>query len=311
LLRVGARYDTVKKLEGISAILGDDGFRRIVDLPDWLGPGRRNREPQFVICAFDYDVTRTTFFRSDSESATASFSAHVPATLAEAVHASSNAPVNFFNTPASFQRRRYWDGATGGYNNPALAGAIEAVANCERYDSSRDEIKILSIGSANVVLPRAEQTPGENPDLVVSPKERSLPRDLRKLATCILDDPPDAASFHAHVLLGGAMPPGPDDPVTDGPVVRMNPLIKPVRDSDDDPWRPPDGLALDRFKRLRDLDLDAIEQNEVEDIKVLAYEWLRDTVLNQPVRGARNSSAAEIGHHRYRDAKAQARAFDF
>lgn len=51
------------------------------------------------------------------------------ATLVEAVHASTNAPIRYYDEPAEVSGRRYWDGALGGYNNPVLAAVVEALAN--------------------------------------------------------------------------------------------------------------------------------------------------------------------------------------
>ena len=45
--------------------------------------------------------------------------------------------------------KRCWDGAIGGYNNPVLAGLIEALAN----GISLDAVRVLSIGTGSVRLP--------------------------------------------------------------------------------------------------------------------------------------------------------------
>jgi hypothetical protein len=309
---IGARYDTQKKLEGLTAILGADGNRQVESLPDWIGVGKRNRKPQLVICAFDYDATRARFFRSDPQSLSGSFGQHGPVSLVQAVHASANPPVNFFNNPTEFGDRRYWDGGIGGYNNPTLAAVIEAVANAGRYNTSIPEIKVLSLGTGNVVLPFLRVVPsGQKPVFIGQKESRSLKNDILKLATSILDDPPDAASFHAHILLGGRLPANPGPPVGDGPIVRMNPLIQPVRDADDKLWVAPPGLDEESFKRLCKLDLAADEQTDVDLIRDFANAWLNDGVLNQPIRATGDSLTVEIGHRSYRDAKAQAIIFDF
>src|SRR5258706_6426273 len=203
---IGAKYDTQKKLEGLRAIVGTDGDRTITSLPDWIGPGARNRQPQFMICSFDYDSKRARFFRSDDQSLSGSFGPHLDPKLVEAVHASANPPVNYFNNPALVGDYRFWDGGIGAYNNPCLAAAIEAVANAGRYQTSIPEIKILSLGTGNVMLPDVRDPSSEDPNLIVNRERRSLKVDLRKLAESILDDPPDAASFHTHNQLGGRLP---------------------------------------------------------------------------------------------------------
>lgn len=280
------------------------------DLPTQVPISGNGRKPQFVICGFDYDLNREVFFRSDLDSLASSSGNYPPVTLVQAIHASSNAPVNYFDAPAKFLGARYWDGAIGGYNNPIIAAAVEAVANASRYNTTPNEINILSLGTASVVLPLEHHLPHEDPDLVQHQTEANLRNDVLKLATSILDDPPDAASFHAHVLLGGALPSKPTpskpvSPVTNGPIVRMSPVIQPIPGSGK-PWDFPPGLNRDQFIQLSNLNMDAIEQSDVDLIVVLGKAWLGNGVLNQPIRANRDTLAVEIGHRWYADAKTQA-----
>jgi len=307
LFGIGPKYDTPAKLIGLEEILQETGEQSVTALPDSIGTGRHGRKPQFVFCSFGYDQNRAAFFRSDSASLAGSFAPHPDVTLAQAIHASTNAPVNYFDAPAEVGDRRYWDGAIGGYNNPVLAGVIEAAANADRYGTSLPEIKALSLGTGSVVLPVEQNVPGEDPALVQHKAEATLLRDLGKLATSILDDPPDAASFHAHVLLGGLIPANPAQIVATGPIVRMSPLVQPVPGAAGRPWDLPPGLTRLEFTQLCDLDMDAIEQSQVELIGTLARGWLDDKVLNQPIRANSKTLEVEIGQRWYRDAKAQAR----
>src|SRR5690606_16757877 len=76
--------------------------------------------------------------------------------LLDAIHASSNAPLNYFDQPAEIrtgyrdQRLNfpgwYWDGAVGGFNNPVLAGLVEAMTN--GHGKEADDYRILSLGTA-------------------------------------------------------------------------------------------------------------------------------------------------------------------
>ena len=124
-------------------------------------------------------------------------------TLAEAIHASTNAPVNYFDAPATFPDHpgRYWDGAIAGCNNPVLAAVTEAIAKSQ----APTDLAVLSIGTASVSLP----WPLSQANLrllylqqIVSP---GFVPDLQKLATSILDDPPDIATFLAHVMTGSGI----------------------------------------------------------------------------------------------------------
>jgi len=303
---IGPKYDAAAKLKGLKALLGPSGEQFVSAVPATIGANYSARNPDVVFCAFDYDSNREVFFRSNSQSLAASMSMHRDITVALAIHASSNAPLNYFDAPAQGPNgTRYWDGALGGYNNPLLAGVIEALANAAAYDTSRADIRALSIGTANVALPLQKHLPNENPHLVASPQNSTIVNDLQKLATSILDDPPDAASFHAHMMLDGGLPvPGSPTPVTDGRVVRLNPLIQPLPGSTTTPWVVPPGLSEGEFTALVGLDMDAIEQKQVLLISKLCDLWLKDNVANQPIRANRDSLAAEIGHARYSAAKA-------
>ena len=173
------------------------------------------RATDLLLLAYDYDTNRAKFLRTNPDSKAggqveqaktataqrqAGFAPHLKyrTTLAEAVHASTNAPVNYFDAPALIGYKtepiRTWDGAIAGYNNPILAGITEALAN----GVDRKTIRILSIGTAGAVLP----APGgifqsAQPFLVARPYSRGwwITGDLRKLSTCILESPPDVPTY--------------------------------------------------------------------------------------------------------------------
>lgn len=303
ILGIGPKYSTQGKLAGLKTILGPAGEQMMTDLPAAVGSGKSGREPQFVICAFDYDLNREVFFRSDTGSLSSSFTPARQATLVQAIHASSNAPVEYFDAPAKIRAHRYWDGGIGGYNNPVLAGAIEAVTNASRYDTTADEIQVLSLGTGSVVLPLETHAPHEDPTLVQHQEESGFITDLQKLATSIVDDPPDAATFHAHVLLGGAMPADAAHPFKEGSLVRMNPLVQPFKGSGDVPWVLPTGLNAQQFSALCGITMDAIKQEQMDLIETLAQAWLDSKVHNQPIRVNHDTLEVEIGDRWYRDAR--------
>jgi hypothetical protein len=298
---IGPKYDAAAKFTGIRAILGDEGDKPMSGLPDKIGAGRRGRKPHLVITAFHYDLNRGVFARSDQNSRCANFGPHRDFTLAQAVHASSNAPVNYFNAPAVIDGDRYWDGAIGGYNNPVHLAALEVVGNADLYDTKIGEITAVSLGTGSVALPLGP--PGGDPNLVRPHPAPTLTRDLAKLATSIVDDPPDAASFHAHILLGGALPRDKQHPVTTGPVVRLSPLLQPFPGTDGRPWDYPPGIKKKDFADLCKLDVDAIEPESVKLIECLRQAWHDDKARNQPIRANSETLAAEIGHGLYSEAK--------
>ena len=297
---IGPKYDAAAKLTGLSAALSPTGALPMTALSGIVGNNYRNVPVNFVICGFDYDSQRETFFRSDAASIAASGTPAVGATLAEAIHASSNAPVNYFDAPAQFLNRRYWDGAIGGYNNPVFAGVIEAIANAKRYGIVNNQIAALSLGTGSVAL-LPPDAPGNPPDAFVAARTTStIPHDLVKMAESILDDPPDAASFHTHVMLGGGLE---NLPVTDGPIVRMSPLIQPIRKADGT-WTYPSGLSPDQFGKLVNLDFDAHDIPDIALIQDLCNSWLADRSNNQPIRANAATTEAEIGHGKFSQALA-------
>jgi len=267
--------------------------------------------PKFLISAFDYDLRRETFFRSDTASL-ASTDVHKRApTVAEAIHASTNAPINYFDQPAtlpvspSFSPHRYSDGAIGGYNNPVLAAVTEALANAVRYGVGPDSLIALSLGTGNTALPLLEPDGPTtlSASLVVQQKPPGLVGDIGELAKSIVSDPPDAATYTAHLVLGGRGCCDPDASVT-GPVTRLNPMIQPQLVGR--AWTLPPGLNQAQFARLVALDMDAMAQADVELIDTFCTAWTLGAVANQAIRSTSEFQPL-IGHDRYRAAMTEAR----
>jgi uncharacterized protein len=314
---LGPKYSTVAKLTGLQTLLGN-GPVPLPATPLAAVPGAITPPPpalaglaitgptHFIIPSFDYDAGRARFFRSNTTSPAANFSAaDVTTTLACAVHASSDAPVNYFDLPAAFGGGQFWDGAVAGYNNPVLAGVLEILA----LGVARNQIDVLSIGTANVALP-----PGVAGNaLMQPPRTPGWPRlltDIGVMSSSILDDPPDVATFHAHFALTQSVPAGVATPVQDGPVVRLNPLIRPILDATNTwvaPALNPAGAAqsLADFKALAALGMDATQQSDVNLIVELATAWIAGTVRNQPIRWRTTEDVGcEIGFDNYPAARA-------
>jgi hypothetical protein len=304
---IGPKYSTAGKFAGLRAILGPNGDAFVSSVPGTVGSDPTNPKPHVVFCAFDYDTNRECFFRSDLGSRAASFAPQLQVTIAQAINASANPPVNYFDAPAGLpQHTRFWDGAVGGYNNPVLCGVIEALSNAGRYNTDRQSIRALSIGTGNVVLPPALGQTNEDPDLVAPHQASTILSDLKKMASSILDDPPDAATFHAHIMLGGPLPQSTADIPAASPIVRMNPLIQPLRGPDEVPWLLPEGLDRPGFVSLCNIPMDATDPNDIKQIQNLANLWFANAVPNQPIRANATTLQAEIGHGRHQLAKAAA-----
>lgn len=285
---IGPRYATAAKLKGLRELLPRRADVRLVDLPRQVG-----LPTHYMIVGHDYDTARSVFFRSNPASAAASFAPRPTPTLAEAVHASTDAPINYFDRAAEFSGGRYWDGATGGHNNPVLAAVIEALAN----GAAPSNVTALSIGTGTVRLPAA--TDKVKPPLATERIAQTLLRDVRAMALSVLDDPPDAATFIAHVALGQPLP-APGQVVSAGSVVRMNPVGRPVKQGDT--WTLPEGMTLSQFSSLAELELDAVEDAEVELIRKLGDGWLAGRIPNQAIRAGADFHC-EIGQATFAEAR--------
>jgi hypothetical protein len=293
LLKVGPKYSAANKLPALEAVLPLKGSVPIAQVAAGLRRPGSDADLHLLILAFDYDNNRATFFRSAQAGGGSWGTGDVAdVTLAEAIHASTNAPVNYFDEPASFPGKpeRYWDGAITGCNNPVQAGVTEAIVKGQ----SPTDIVALSMGTGSVVL--ASPRPGDIPSPYLRPIVKpDLLTDLKKLAGSILDDPPDIATFLAHVLTGSGV--GLGKPGADSRIIRMNPLISPVNKGGD--WVAPGSMTDQQFSYLADLDMDAIEQNQVDAISQYADLWLGSMAPNQPIRMNTDTLKAELGQDRF------------
>ena len=296
LIGIGPKYSATAKLPALRAALPKRG--------DWLLPdavadiaGAGGQPIHVLIAAFDYDRNRGTFFRSSEITGPDwGTSGKAQATVAQAIHASSNAPVNYFDAPAAFpgQPARYWDGAISGCNNPILAAVTEAIG----LGQTPANIVALSLGTANNALPWPR--PGDPPSLYTQPVGQcDLKGDVRKLATAILDDPPDTATFMAHVMTGRGA--GLDPTVSKSRIIRLNPLVSPMPSaaSAEDRWMPPGDMTPEQFKYISNLDLDAVEEEQVAAVSHLADLWINNRVRNQPVRMNSDTLECELGQETF------------
>ena len=296
LLGIGPKYSAANKLVALETLLPQTGNVPVIgSTANLKGPG--GQPVRLLIVGFDYDLNRATFFRS-VQAPGAGLGIRNPAdvTLAEAIHASSDAPVNYFDAPASFPERpeRYWDGGISGFNNPVLAAVTEAVVN----GVAPAGIAALSLGTGTVRLPLA--APGAaSSAFTQARKDSSLTADLAKLASSILDDPPDSASFIAHVMtLGDGV--FPEQAVSR--VARMSPLVTPVAGAGG--WQAPGGMTPAQFQYLCGIGMDAVQPAEVNAIAAYADLWLAGQAPNQLIHTNEAEPPYQLGYATYSEAKA-------
>ena len=291
---IGPKYSAAAKLPAIERLLPRTGDRPLAAAGDGV-TGPAGKPVHLLVIGFDYDRSRAKFFRSQPATGPAwGEGAPATVTLAGAVHASTNAPINYFDAPAEipFSLDRFWDGGISGCNNPVLAAVVEAIT----LGVSPGEIRALSLGTGTVHLPLA--APGAPASPFTAPRaSSSLPGDLAKLAGSILDDPPDAATFIAHAVTGGSG--GMSYPAVSR-VIRFNPMITPVSNAGQ--LAAPQGWTAAQFRYLCNLDMDAVEPNDVAYIDDWCSLWLGDHVPNQPIRMQGDSTRPEVGYGHYSEA---------
>jgi len=297
LIGIAPKYSTADKLTALQKQLPNFGSTKMASIPGRIAQSV-GRSPHFVIIGFDYDRRRATFFRSNLKSDAASTASPINPTLAEAINASSTAPIKYFDAPADIGSFRFWDGAIAGYNNPILGAVVEALAG----KVPAEDIQVLSIGTASVRRPIVPKNGIDDSGVMQLQQQSSPPNDLQELAGSIIDDPPDAATYIAHVTLRQPIPDSNQPTPTSGNIVRMSPMIQPVQRTDGS-WGPPIGLSVVDFNATANLDVDAIEQADVLKIQNLAIQWMADKVPNQAIRSNSENFHCEIGHSTFSQAK--------
>ncbi len=304
---VGPRYSTRRKYDTFLKLLPQVSSIPMYEVPALIGG---ERPTHFLIVAFDYNRNRSKFFRSDTHSKSRTvtiYSAYDNSseqisksdiTLTQAIHTSTNAPINYFdepalldyNTPDSGESDRYWDGAVGGYNNPILSAIVETVTN----GVSLNDIQVLSIGTGHISLPLKDNLHTTHDFLIEKNISPSFVNDVLKMTTAILGDPPDAATYMSYAIMY------PDLPVRSQNFVRLNPMLQPNLMSIKDKltWTIPEGLTATEFEQLTKLDFDATDLKDVELLEHFTNLWLNDKLPNQPIRNDKHMKCL-LGHETF------------
>ncbi len=322
---MGPKYSAKRKREGLIALLGPVIETPLKELPAIIG----KKELQLIITGFDYFRQRANFFRSNEKSETAKFSdSFADVTLAYAVHASSNAPVNYFDEPACIQinyadksvEARFWDGAVAGFNNPVLAGLTEALTNNAMILPviEMKDYCILSIGTGiakKAILTDYERS-SDADDRAMYRKNRNNPltftdtsikflHGVKTLAKSIVSDPPDTATFIAYAMLDPAL-------TNNANIIRINPCLEPVKNEEGDYILPAayrkDPNGFEKFVTLLNLELDAVSDEEIELIKDLCDKFIvdgdKECIPNQLIRGDPGGLFV-LGQLTYQEAKSK------
>jgi patatin-like phospholipase/acyl hydrolase len=335
---LGPKYSMQRKLEGLRKILAakDHMFNEksiqkpIIDTPLNELPAIIKKESlQLLIVGFDYFHERVSFFRSNPKSETDKFSAgkFYQVTLAHAIHSSSNAPISYFDAPAQInvsllngndsRTAWYWDGAVSGFNNPVLAGLIEAITN--NYKSPQ-EYSILSLGtgtgsqaiitdyeySSNPDIKAIYDKNKDNKDFAITNTSSGFLQDIKKMSESILDDPPDSSTFIAYSILDPSLS-------NKANLIRINPCTRAVLNNATGLYDAPEVYrnmqdGVQTFKDLMNLGMDAVKDKEVNLIDEMCNKFIVNDsspcLDNQLIRGDAGTGVY-LGQPNYREAKAK------
>jgi hypothetical protein len=285
----GAKWSTEGKQKGLEDVLGASFASTPMSA---LAP---LTTAKIMIPAFEYERQRAVYFRSYRSKA---HDQDCNTRLSDAINASSTAPVAYFDWPSrAADGTMYWDGAIAGYNNPVMAGVIEAMT----LGVKPADMRVLTIGTGTYrLLPPGIQPPAR-PELVAKGDHPTPLGDLKKLAGSITDDPPDAASYTAHVVLGNDTAANPAAGQPPASLVRLSVCLQPKLSAGQ--WNPPPPLSGDEFKRLGKLELDAIKPDDLRLLEKAGLLWLSGNIDNQPVR-PNPTMTSQIGHDTFEDGHA-------
>jgi hypothetical protein len=324
-----SRYDVTAKRAGIQRLLreanssyGEDSSNTpVTGLRELLQEQREGTYPHFFFTTFDYERKNTVLFRSYAlRGAPNGIDALLNISLTDAINATTNAPILYFNAPVEVHAEghtyKFWDGGVTGLNNPIERAVIEALA----CGIGKEKLRILSLGTGSVKAPHEYELRTEFTNAIVdasraeiafaAPPSRGLfglgglLADIKHMAQSIVELPPDAALMSSWFLL---MSPS-SEPSTD-PIVRMSPYLAAIGlDADEHPVTPggppvatvvthapefvagidamefPEPPTLKGFKHLLELQLDT---DDIASLKQLGEAWTKwgpqSRVRNQPV----------------------------
>lgn len=254
------RWAESGKLKALQTLLGAVGAQALntLNLP-------------IAICAYDLDRSTEVIFRAYDTILDKDADVFVP-TLAEAVNASSNAPIVYFDAPATITNqlnpadtRRFWDGGLGSYNLPVRAGLAEAHA------LGFQTVNILSLGTGSTWRPVGTKTDR----LHSGPAGTDLVGTLRCVARDCITAPAIAALLDTYVCPGVSL-------------IHLSPYLRP--DGTQNNWsisrNLENSLGVDAWDRLLSLDMDVVEPNDITLIKQYAQAWVSGIIPNEPIRSA-------------------------
>ena len=275
--KFGPKYSTKRKKEAFDSL-----FKTVSRIPmEKLSEHIGKPSLRISIATFDALNNRAKFFKSyGSEKDT-----YDSLSITQAIHGSSNAPIQYFDFPAKMKAKNsniwyyLWDGALGGFNNPTVAALIEAI----KAGVSLDTIKLISIGTGTKLMSVEDKTEFyDNMDTTIQNRFYKLRFSTWKRqiayffstvvnqAKTILYEPPDWANYVAMMFLKQAQ--NKDIPNN---FIRLSPMIHIGKDTPE--------KVKPLLKKLYKLDMDLTNDEDVQLLIEAFEEWKVGCIQNQPI----------------------------
>lgn len=273
----GPKYSATKKKEAFENLFPQIDKIQMDEIPNLIG----KESLKIVVATYDALNNRAKFFKSFSTNPDSYDSVR----LTQAIHGSSNAPVQYFDFPARFKAKQseifyeLWDGALGGFNNPILAGVIEAY----KLKIDLKTIQIISLGTSNSLMSSdAKQNFWDWKQIALifrrkkfafskwKPQFNFFKETVLHQAKTILYQPPDTANYIAMMFLKAST-----GKTLNEQIIRLSPLIHYDKNT------PQELISL--VQDLYNLDMDLTKDEEIETLIKCFNAWKAGHLYNQPI----------------------------
>ncbi|APQ19034.1 patatin-like phospholipase family protein [Maribacter hydrothermalis] len=273
----GPKYSAKRKKEAFESLFPDIDKVQMNELPKIIG----KESLKLVIATYDALNNRAKFFKSYFNNP----NEYDSVKLTQAINGSSNAPVQYFDFPARFKAQgsdifyELWDGALGGFNNPILAGIIEAY----KLGVDLKILQVVSLGTSNSLMSadaKKDFWDWKQVALIFrrnkfafskwKPQFNFFKETVLHQAKTILYQPPDTANYIAMMFLKAST-----GKALNEQIIRLSPLIH------FDANTPKEVIPL--VQDLYKLDMDLTKDVEIETLIRCFNEWKAGQLYNQPI----------------------------
>lgn len=273
----GPKYSSSRKYAAFRKLFPEVHKYSMKDLPEFIG----KPSLKLIVSTFDALNNRAKFFRSYTpEGNTEEF---VP--LTKAIHGSSNAPVQYFDFPARIRADHtdtwyyLWDGALGGFNNPVVAGILEAF----RLSIPLNDVAVISLGNANKLMSENQKKRFyQVRSITIKERKKKLlfwrykfqfeyfKETVMNQAKTILFQPPDWANYVGMMFLRKTIS---ED--IERRYIRLSPIIHIDKNTSPE--------SNDLINKLYELDMDLTSDEDIDLLKKCFEYWKNGRIKNQPI----------------------------